>query len=54
MKHVRVQGVQLPAEFRLLPKVHVNLGITLEAHGCLSAACNHYRCNHDEHLLMAH
>ena len=39
-----MQELQLPAEERLLPKVHVNLGITLEADGCLSAACDHYRC----------
>ena len=38
-----MQEIQLPAEERLLPKVHVNLGITLEADGCLSAACDHYR-----------
>ena len=40
------QEIQLPAEERLLPKVHVNLGITLEADGCLSAACDHYRYNY--------
>lgn len=38
-----MQEIQLPAEERLLPKVHVNLGITLEADGCLLAACDHYR-----------
>ena len=38
-----MQEIRLPAEERLLPKVHVNLGITLEADGCLSAACEHYR-----------
>lgn len=33
-----------PGDERLVPKVHVNLGITLEADGRLLAACNHYQC----------
>ncbi|CAL8472353.1 g11896 [Coccomyxa elongata] len=32
-----------PGDERLVPKVHVNLGITLEADGRLLAACNHYQ-----------
>jgi Flp pilus assembly protein TadD len=35
--------VRAPGEERLLPKVHVNLGITLEADGRLAQACQHYR-----------
>ena len=38
------QDVQQPVAERLLPKVHVNLGITLEAAGRLQDACSHYRC----------
>lgn len=41
------QVAQLPADERLVPKVHVNLGITLEADGRLLAACNHYQCAPD-------
>ena len=34
---------ELPADAALLPKVHVNLGIALEALGQMSEACQHYR-----------
>jgi hypothetical protein len=35
--------VELPGDARLLPKIHVNLGITQEADGRLLAACHNYR-----------
>lgn len=38
-----VQEVRLPFDERLLPKIHVNLGITQEADGRLLAACENYR-----------
>lgn len=34
----------LPGDAALLPKIHVNLGISLEAEGQLELACQHYRC----------
>ena len=34
----------LPEDAALLPKIHVNLGISLEAEGQLELACQHYRC----------
>lgn len=33
----------LPDDAALLPKIHVNLGISLEAGGQLDTACQHYR-----------
>ena len=33
----------LPEDAALLPKLHVNLGISLEAEGQLELACQHYR-----------
>ena len=33
----------LPTDAALLPKIHLNLGISLEAEGKLEAACRHYR-----------
>jgi hypothetical protein len=41
---VVVQVARLPGDASLLPKVHINLGITLEGQGCLLEACSHYRC----------
>ena len=38
-----VQEVALPKDARLLPKIHVNMGITLEGDGRLLAACDSYR-----------
>lgn len=35
----------LPDDAALLPKIHVNLGISLEAGGQLQVACQHYRCD---------
>ncbi len=35
----------------LLPKVHVNLGIAMEAEGLLLGACEHYRSNPDHFWL---
>ena len=46
------QEVRLPGDERLVPKVHVNLGITLEADGRLLAACNHYQCVPSRHPLF--
>lgn len=46
------QEVRLPGDERLVPKVHVNLGITLEADGRLLAACNHYQCAPSRHPLF--
>ena len=37
------QAVRLPQDNALQPKVHVNLGITMEADGRLLSACQHYR-----------
>ena len=37
------QEVVQPRDARLLPKIHVNLGITLEGDGRLLAACDSYR-----------
>ena len=37
-------AISLPDDAALLPKIHVNLGISLEAAGHLQAACQHYRC----------
>lgn len=34
---------RLPGDAALVPKIHVNLGITLEAEGMLISACDHYR-----------
>ena len=34
---------RVPEDAALLPKVHVNMGITLEAEGMLISACEHYR-----------
>ena len=34
---------RMPEDAALLPKVHVNMGITLEAEGMLISACEHYR-----------
>lgn len=36
-------AAQLPGDAALLPKMHVNLGIALEASGQMSEACQHYR-----------
>lgn len=33
----------VPDDAALLPKIHVNLGISLEAEGQLGLACQHYR-----------
>lgn len=41
--HCQLQAAREPADAALVPKVHVNLGITLEADGRLLAACEHYR-----------
>jgi tetratricopeptide (TPR) repeat protein len=37
------QVLQLPADLSLRPKIHVNMGITVEADGRLLAACHHYQ-----------
>ncbi len=36
-------AANLSDDAALLPKIHVNLGISLEAEGQLEAACQHYR-----------
>ncbi|DBB15235.1 TPA: hypothetical protein ACH3X3_004237 [Trebouxia sp. C0006] len=38
-----LQAATLPDDAALLPKIHVNLGISLEADGQLDSACQHYR-----------
>lgn len=38
-----LRSAQLPDDAALLPKVHVNLGIALEASNQMAAACKHYR-----------
>lgn len=39
-----LSSASLPDDAALLPKIHVNLGISLEAGGQLELACQHYRC----------
>lgn len=41
IRHAQV--LQLPADLSLRPKIHVNMGITVEADGRLLAACHHYQ-----------
>ena len=38
-----LSSASLPEDAALLPKIHVNLGISLEAEGQLELACQHYR-----------
>ncbi len=38
-----LQAATVPDDAALLPKIHVNLGISLEADGQLESACQHYR-----------
>ncbi|DBA76151.1 TPA: hypothetical protein ACH3X1_009885 [Trebouxia sp. C0004] len=38
-----LEAATLPDDAALLPKIHVNLGISLEAAGQLDSACQHYR-----------
>mmetsp|Transcript_10083 Transcript_10083/g.11784 ORF Transcript_10083/g.11784 Transcript_10083/m.11784 type:complete len:797 (-) Transcript_10083:746-3136(-) len=38
-----LQVARIPADARLLPQIHVNLGVALEADGFLMGACEHYR-----------
>ncbi len=38
-----LEAATLPDDAALLPKIHVNLGISLEADGQLVSACQHYR-----------
>ncbi|DBA88064.1 TPA: hypothetical protein ACH3X2_005067 [Trebouxia sp. C0005] len=38
-----LEAATLPDDAALLPKIHVNLGISLEADGRLDSACQHYR-----------
>lgn len=39
-----LSSASLPDDAALLPKIHINLGISLEAEGKLESACQHYRC----------
>ena len=45
-----LQAATLPDDAALLPKIHVNLGISLEADGQLDSACQHYRSAVAGHL----
>ena len=38
-----LEAATLPEDAALLPKIHVNLGISLEADSQLESACQHYR-----------
>ena len=46
-----LQLARLPEDAMLLPKVHVNLGIAMEAEGLLLGACEHYRSTPDQFWL---
>jgi len=45
-----LEAATLPDDAVLLPKIHVNLGISLEADGQLVSACQHYRSAAANHL----
>ena len=47
-----LSSASLPDDAALLPKIHVNLGISLEAGGQLELACQHYRCRVRPALLQ--
>ena len=50
-----LEAATLPDDAALLPKIHVNLGISLEAAGQLVSACQHYRfavAGHPEAQLL--